>query len=114
MDDENHVLLSSLDETVIQHGAEFNLGLHKYQGENYSPKGHKYIVSFEWDQVPTWTYRVGGVLLKKEIIFERYVHRIHIRYTLLEAHSATIPSSPSAAYDSGRMKTAWQTSATTT
>lgn len=89
LDDENHVLLSSLDETVIQHGAEFNLGLHKYKGENYSPKGHKYIVSFEWDQVPTWTYRVGGVLLKKEIIFERYVHRIHIRYTLLEAHSAT-------------------------
>ena len=26
LDDENHVLLSSLDETVIQHGAEFNLG----------------------------------------------------------------------------------------
>lgn len=31
LDDENHVLLSSLDETVIQHGAEFNLGLHKYR-----------------------------------------------------------------------------------
>ena len=27
IDDENHVLLSSLDATVIQHGAEFNLGL---------------------------------------------------------------------------------------
>ena len=26
----NYVLLSSLDETVIQHGAEFNLGIHKY------------------------------------------------------------------------------------
>ena len=36
LDDENHVLLSSLDETVIQHGAEFNLGLHKYQGNNFS------------------------------------------------------------------------------
>src|SRR3712207_4869275 len=33
LDDENHVLLSSLDETVIQHGAEFNLGLHKYRSE---------------------------------------------------------------------------------
>ena len=89
LDDENHVLLSSLDETVIQHGAEFNLGLHKYQGENYSPKGHKYIVSFEWEQVPTWTYRVGGVLLKKEILFDTSIHRIYIRYTLLDAHSAT-------------------------
>ena len=27
LDDDNHVLLSSLDCTVIQHGAEFNLGL---------------------------------------------------------------------------------------
>ena len=27
LDDENHVLLSSLDCTVIQHGAEFNLGI---------------------------------------------------------------------------------------
>ena len=36
LDDENHVLLSSLDVTVIQHGAEFNLGLHKYQGNHFS------------------------------------------------------------------------------
>ena len=40
LDDENHVLLSSLDETVIQHGAEFNLGLYKYQGNHFSPNGH--------------------------------------------------------------------------
>ncbi len=89
LDDENHVLLSSLDETVIQHGAEFNLGLHKYQGENYSPKGHKYIVSFEWEKVPTWIYRIGGVLLKKEIAFCTEAYQFYIRYTLLEAHSAT-------------------------
>ncbi len=89
LDDENHVLLSSLDETVIQHGAEFNLGLHKYQGENYSPKGHKYIVSFEWEKVPTWIYRIGGVLLKKEIAFCTDEHHLYIRYTLLQAHSAT-------------------------
>ena len=89
IDDENHVLLSSLDETVIQHGAEFNLGLHKYQGENYSPKGHKYIVSFEWEKVPTWVYRIGGVLLKMEIAYDTTTFRLYIRSTLLDAHSAT-------------------------
>ena len=89
LNDENHVLLSSLDETIIQHGAEFNLGLHKYQGGTLSPNGHKYIISFEWEQVPTWIYRVGGVLLKKEIIFGTNIHRIYIRYTLLDAHSET-------------------------
>ena len=89
MDDKSHVLLSSLDETVIQHGAEFNLGLHKYQGENYSPKGHKYINRFEWFKVPITTYRVGGVVLQKEIAFQSGEPRILIRYTLVDAHSKT-------------------------
>lgn len=89
LDDENHVLLSSLDETVIQHGAEFNLGLHKYQGDNYSPNGHKYIRDFDCEKVPTTTYRVGGVIMKKEKVFVHHENRILIRYTLVDAHSAT-------------------------
>lgn len=89
LDDENHVLLSSLDVTVIQHGAEFNLGLHKYQGNNYSPMGHKYIREFDCDKVPTTLYRVGGVILKKEVVFQHYENRILIRYTLVDGHSAT-------------------------
>jgi predicted glycogen debranching enzyme len=83
------VLLSSLDCTVIQHGAEFNLGLHKYQGNNFSPNGHKYIREYDATEVPTTTYRVGGVILKKEIVFQHYEDRILIRYTLVDAHSAT-------------------------
>lgn len=89
LDDENHVMLSSLDETVIQHGAEFNLGLHKYQGNHFSPNGHKYIREFDCERIPATTYRVGGVVLRKEKIFVHHESRILIRYTLLEAHSAT-------------------------
>lgn len=89
LDDDNHVLLSSLDCTVIQHGAEFNLGLHKYGGNNFSPNGHKYIREFDCDKVPTTIYRVGGVVLKKEVVFQHYEDRILLRYTLVDAHSAT-------------------------
>lgn len=89
LDDENHVLLSSLDATVVQHGAEFNLGLHKYQGNNFSPRGHKYIREFDSLQVPTTTYRVGGVILKREMMFQHFENRIIIRYTLVDAHSET-------------------------
>lgn len=89
LDDANHVLLSSLDVTVVQHGAEFNLGLHKYRGNNYSPNGHKYIREFNCDSVPTTIYRVGGVVLKKEVVFQHYEDRILLRYTLLDAHSST-------------------------
>lgn len=84
-----HVLLSSLDETVIQHGAAFNLGLHRYQGGIYSPNGHKYIREFDCESVPRTTYRVGGVILTKEKVFISHENRIIIRYTLVEAHSPT-------------------------
>ena len=89
LDDENHVLLSSLDETVIQHGAEFNLGVHKYGGGTFSPRGHKYIREFDCEKVPTTIYRVGGVILKKEKVFVHHENRILIRYTLVDAHSDT-------------------------
>ena len=89
LDDESHVLLSSLDETVIQHGAPFNLGIHRYKGNCYSPNGHKYIREYACEQLPTTTYRVGGVILKKEKIFVTGENRILIRYTLVEAHSRT-------------------------
>jgi predicted glycogen debranching enzyme len=89
IDNSNHVLLSSLDETVIQHGAEFNLGVHKYEGNNFSPNGHKYIRQFDCDVVARTIYRVGGVILSKERLLVSFEPRVMFRYTLLEAHSPT-------------------------
>lgn len=84
-----HVMLSSLDETVYQHGVPFNLGLHRYSGGAMNPNGHKYIREFDCESVPRTTYRVGGVILTKEKIFISHENRILIRYTLVEAHSPT-------------------------
>lgn len=90
LDDDNHVLLSSLHETVIQHGAEFNLGINKYDGDNFSPRGHKYIREFDFESVPKTVYRVGGVVLSKEKLFVSHENRVLIKYTLIDAHSPTI------------------------
>lgn len=87
--DKAFVLLSSLDETVIQHGAPFNLGLHEYANGVFSPNGHKYIREFNCESVPTMTYRVGGVVLTKEKVFISHENRIMIKYTLVDAHSET-------------------------
>ncbi len=89
IDDANHVLLSSLDETVIQHGAEFNLGIHKFEGSNYSPNGHKYIRQFDCDVISRTIYRVGGVIMSKERMLVSFEPRVLFKYTLLEAHSPT-------------------------
>ena len=89
IDNYNHVLLSSLDETVIQHGAEFNLGIHKYEGSNFSPNGHKYIRQFDCEVISRTIYRVGGVVLSKERMLVSFEPRVLIKYSLLEAHSPT-------------------------
>ncbi|MDR3235965.1 MAG: glycogen debranching enzyme N-terminal domain-containing protein [Prevotellaceae bacterium] len=85
---EKHILLSSLDETVIQHEQFFNLGIHRYP-DVYEPRGHKYIIDFVYEPIATITYRVGGVILKKELMLIHNEDHILIRYTLLDAHSPT-------------------------
>ena len=81
-DQSNHVLLSSLDVTVIQHGSEFHLGIHKYQGDKFEPKGHKYIRDFSLDLIPKTTYRVGGVVLALEKILIENEPQVMLKYTV--------------------------------
>ncbi len=88
IDGGRHVFLSSLDETILQHDQEFHLGIHRYPGE-YHPKGHKYARWFEMDPIWKLVYRVGGVVLHKDIILDEKDPRVYIRYILQEAHSAT-------------------------
>jgi len=85
-----HVLLSSLDESIIQQNAEFNLAIHRYKGGTYNPTGHKYITDFVSDPIPTVTYRVGGVILTKEMLFISNSDQIIMKYTLVHANSPTL------------------------
>lgn len=87
-DGKNHVLLSTVHDTVIQHGKEFNLGIQRFPGI-YNPRGHKYVVDFEYEPTPKITYRVGGVILEKELLFVHNQEQLMVRYTLKEAHSPT-------------------------
>lgn len=86
--DRTYVLLSSLDETIVQHDQSFHLALHRFDGV-YEPRGHKYITDFEYTPTPTITYRVGGVILKKELLWIHKRTQLMIRYTLVDAHSET-------------------------
>lgn len=90
LDGGNHILLSSLDETIIQHGAEFNLGIHNYSNNHFNPNGHRYLREFSSDSIPKSVYRVGGVVLQKERLLVSNEPRVLFKYTLLDAHSPTI------------------------
>ncbi|HNX66792.1 MAG TPA: glycogen debranching enzyme N-terminal domain-containing protein, partial [Bacteroidales bacterium] len=82
---ERHVLLSSLDTTVVNNGQSFNTGIRKYHGDYFVPKGHKYIEDFDILDVPGMTYRVSNVWLKQERILVHYEEQTLIRFTVLDA-----------------------------
>ena len=81
-----YMLLSSLDESLILNGKQFNLGIHCY-GDTYEPRGHKYIVDFDANPVPVVTYKVGGIIFTKTITMAPDNDQVLIRYELLEAPS---------------------------
>ena len=79
-----HLLLSSLDESLILNGKQFNLGIHCY-GSVYEPRGHKYIIDFEADPVPKITYRVGEIVFTKSILLVPDSDQVMIRFELVNA-----------------------------
>lgn len=79
-----HLLLSSLDESLILNGKRFNLGIHCY-GSVYEPRGHKYIIDFEADPVPKITYRVGEIVFTKSILLVPDSDQVVIRFELVNA-----------------------------
>lgn len=86
---EKHVLLSSLDVSLVQGKEEFNLGIHRYKGGVYHPKGHKYIRNIEFDHIPKITYRIGAVVLVVERILVEKKRQVLIRYTVEKAPEET-------------------------
>ena len=88
LDGESHLLLSAVDETIIQHDKEFHLAVRKYPGVVHP--GHKYLREFIAHPIPTLKYRVGGVILQKEMLIVAEEEQVLIKYTFLEAHSQTL------------------------
>jgi len=81
---ERHVLLSGLDSTVVSNGQSFNTGIRKYQGDHYSPKGHKYIEDFDIQDIPGMTYRVGNVFMRQERLLVHYEEQFLLRFTIID------------------------------
>ncbi len=90
LDGDRHVLLSTLDFSIIQGKSEFNLGIHKYQGDLYNPKGHIYIQDFQAEKSLQIFYRVGGVRILRESLLIEKEQQMLISYTILEADKPVV------------------------
>ena len=95
---DRYLMLSSLDESLIVNGKQFNLGIHCY-GDIYEPRGHKYVVDFEADPVPQLTYKVGEIVFRKSIILVPDKDQVLIKMELLKSPSkATLQLKPFLAF----------------
>ncbi|MCF0174826.1 MAG: glycogen debranching enzyme N-terminal domain-containing protein [Bacteroidales bacterium] len=79
-----YILLSSLDESLVIGGRQFNLGIHCY-GDVYEPRGHKYIIDFNADVTPEITYKVGDVVFRKRLLMAPDAEELLIEYELVSA-----------------------------
>ncbi|MEQ9443488.1 MAG: amylo-alpha-1,6-glucosidase [Cyclobacteriaceae bacterium] len=93
-----HVLLSTLDETLIVNNATFNLGVHKYPNQ-YIPNGYMYMRDYSADPIPKSTYRVNDVILTRETLLVEHEHRLLVRYIVEKApHEITLRMHPFLAF----------------
>ena len=81
---EKYLLLSSLDESLVLGGRQFNLGIHCY-GDVYEPRGHKYIVDFDADPVPQITYKIGEMVFRKSLVLVPDSDQVLIKYELVKS-----------------------------
>ncbi|MST55551.1 glycogen debranching protein [Pyramidobacter sp. SM-530-WT-4B] len=76
-----HVLLSALEESLLLGGHEFFFSCRQHPG-NFFPKGHEYLREAEIGAWPLFRYRIGDVVLTREIVMPHGEHRVLIRYSL--------------------------------
>lgn len=81
---DKYILLSSINESIIVSGKQFNLGINCY-GDVYEPRGHKYIVDFKQDPHPEITYKIGETIIRKTILLVPDQDRVMVKYELLES-----------------------------
>ncbi len=81
---ERHLLVSSLNETIVINNMDFHIGIIQYKGGVIDPKGNKYLQQFSADNIPSYLYRVGKFNFTKEILFLNEADRLIIKYTILD------------------------------
>ena len=99
MSNEEHVLISSLDESLVIDGVDYKISMHQYADNKYEPTGNKYLCSMSYDKVPCFIYRLGNSLLSKEVMISSTENRVFVKYTLLDSNaSQTLRLSPNLSF----------------
>ncbi len=84
IDDQNHVLISSLDESIFIAGKQLQLAVRQYPGILH-PEGHQLLQDFSYEEIPKWRFASEEMEIDKEVVLCRKEDRLLIRYAVRRA-----------------------------
>jgi predicted glycogen debranching enzyme len=76
-----YVLLSTLEESLSAGESEFLFSCRQHPGCFY-PKGHEYLREVRIGAWPKFRYRIGDMILTREVLMPQKRHAVFIRYSL--------------------------------
>lgn len=78
-DPEPFVLVSKLEESVVDGDNRFDLGCNQYPGTVY-PAGHQHLKGFDRDLFPVFSYDVAGLAIRKTVAALHGEHTVLVLY----------------------------------
>lgn len=79
-----YVLVSKLIEVVYIAGEAYEFTSQQFVNHTKNQNGEQYIIRYEQDILPTWTYMIKGVMIKKKMVMVHGENTIAVSY---EVHS---------------------------
>lgn len=79
---ERHVFLSRFEETLTAEGREFALSMARYGGGVLHPQGQQFLAGFESEPFPAWTYGIGDVEVRRELLLVHGSSTVLVRWRL--------------------------------
>lgn len=89
---ERYLVLARLNETVVIGNNSYDLEAQRY--DSGLKEGNKYLEDFTFNYIPTYTYSVNGVHIRKKIAPMYNANTVAITYEILSKQDATIYLEP--------------------
>lgn len=74
-------LISNLLETFSMDGTDYVLTSQRMMNQP-DLEGFRYLNSFSYDKIPTWTYRIGDVVISKRIVMVHGENTVALQYSI--------------------------------
>ena len=73
-----NLILSKVDESIEIQGKKYHI--YSNIGKTYISEGYKYLVSFEKEYIPIYTYKIENIIIKKYICMQYGKNTVVILY----------------------------------